>query len=61
LETAKRAYELAPASPPILDTYGWILVEKGQVAEGIKYLEQAAKLSPNAQDIQEHLREAKSR
>jgi tetratricopeptide (TPR) repeat protein len=61
LEFAKRAYDLVPGSPPILDTYGWILVEKGQVAEGIKYLEQAARLAPTATDIRDHLREAKAR
>src|SRR5690606_28435531 len=61
LELAKRAHELAPASPPILDTYGWILVEQGQVAEGIKYLQQAAKLAPDAQDIKTHLQEAEAR
>jgi len=61
LELAKRAHELAPASPPILDTYGWILVEQGQVREGIRYLEQAAKLAPNAEDIRQHLEAARAR
>lgn len=61
LEFAKRAYEAAPNSPPILDTYGWVLVETGQVAEGLKYLERAAAMAPDSEDIQQHLREAKAR
>lgn len=61
MELGKRAYDLAPNSPSILDTYGWILVEQGQVAEGIQYLQRAASIAPDSQEIQGHLREAKSR
>lgn len=61
LETAKKAYELAPTVPAILDTYGWILVEHGKVAEGIEYLERAAVADKGNGEIQQHLQEAKSR
>lgn len=61
LDTAKRALDLAPSSPPILDTYGWILVESGQVEEGYKVLERAAAAAPQSQEIQDHLNEAKKR
>lgn len=61
IELSKRAHDLAPNSAPILDTYGWILVEQGQVAEGIKYLERAASIAPDNQEIKTHLREAESR
>jgi len=61
LDMAKRALDLAPSSPPILDTYGWILVENGQVAEGYKFLERAAAAAPQSQEIQDHLNEARKR
>ncbi len=61
LDTARKAYELAPTSSAVLDTYGWVLVEQGQVAEGIQHLEQAAKAAPDDKDIREHLAQAKAR
>ncbi|HEY0687098.1 MAG TPA: XrtA/PEP-CTERM system TPR-repeat protein PrsT [Steroidobacter sp.] len=46
--TARQAYALAPQSPAIMDTLGWILVETGNVTEGLALLERAAtpKASP---------------
>ncbi|MES1263876.1 MAG: tetratricopeptide repeat protein [Peristeroidobacter soli] len=38
LATAKRAWELAPKSSEVADTYGWLLVESGSVPEGAKIL-----------------------
>jgi putative PEP-CTERM system TPR-repeat lipoprotein len=35
---ARRAHELAPKSLEITDTYAWILVQRGQVGEGLKLL-----------------------
>ncbi len=61
LEYAKKAYELAPNSAPIVDTYGWILVEKGELQKGIELLSKAVQLDPGNQEIQDHLKEAKSR
>jgi len=58
LALAKRAYEKAPESPAILDTYGYILIKQGQVKEGLPLLEKAATLAPKAGDIQFHLAEA---
>ena len=52
--TARRAFDLAPGNPAIADTYGWILTEKGQVAEGLKTLTQAAAIAPDNPDIQYH-------
>jgi putative PEP-CTERM system TPR-repeat lipoprotein len=43
LEVARRAHQLAPQNPDIADTLGWILVERGQHAEGLKLLEGAAR------------------
>jgi tetratricopeptide (TPR) repeat protein len=61
LEYAKKAYELAPNSAPIADTYGWILVEKGEVSKGIEILSKAVQLAPDNKEIADHLKEAKSR
>ena len=58
LELAKRAYEKAPESPAILDTYGYILIKQGQVKEGLPLIEKAATLAPKQNDIQFHLAEA---
>ncbi|MDY6945965.1 MAG: XrtA/PEP-CTERM system TPR-repeat protein PrsT [Pseudomonadota bacterium] len=48
LATARQAYALAPQSPAIMDTLGWILVQSGNVTEGLALLERAAtpKASP---------------
>ncbi len=58
LELAKKAYEKAPESAAILDTYGYILIKEGQPKEGLPILEKAASLAPTANDIQFHLAEA---
>ena len=39
--TAKRAWQLAPHSPDVGDTYGWLLVESGALQEGLNVLEGA--------------------
>jgi Tfp pilus assembly protein PilF len=41
LGTAERAYRLMPTNVAIADTYGWILVERGKVAEGLAILRSA--------------------
>ena len=58
LELAKKAYEKAPESAAILDTYGYILIKQDQAKEGLPILEKAAALAPKANDIQFHLAEA---
>jgi predicted Zn-dependent protease len=60
MELAKRAYDKAPESAAILDTYGYILIKQGQPKEGLPILEKAATLAPKANDIQFHLAEAYS-
>jgi putative PEP-CTERM system TPR-repeat lipoprotein len=59
--TAKRAYDLAPGNPAVADTYGWILVEKGKLAEGARILEQALLDADNAPDIGYHYAAALAR
>ena len=56
---AKRAYDLQPKNPAILDTYGWLLVQSGQAAKGAPLLEEAAALAPSVEAIKTHLAEAK--
>lgn len=41
LETAALAYKIDSANPAIADTYGWLLVEQGQVARGLELLRYA--------------------
>ncbi len=49
--TAKRAYQLSNAAPSVADTYGWILVESGKVAQAIPVLKAAAEAAPDQPDI----------
>ena len=58
MDFAKKAYDKAPESAAILDTYGNILVKQGQAKEGLPILEKAAALAPKENDIQFHLAEA---
>jgi putative PEP-CTERM system TPR-repeat lipoprotein len=52
---AKRAFELAAKRPDIADTYGWLLVQQGQVEQGMALLEGAARAAPFMMEIQLHL------
>ena len=52
---AQRAVELAPDNGAIEDTLGWILVNQGDVTEGIKVLERAVQNEPNDGEIRYHL------
>lgn len=55
LATAEAAYKLAPQNPSIMDTLGWILVEKGDLKRALPVLEQAISRAPDANDIRYHL------
>lgn len=59
--TAKRAFELAPGNPAIADTYGWILVQQGKTAEGLRILEAALSGAPSHPDIRFHHAAAQAR
>ncbi len=61
LEYAKKAYEVAPEVAAVADTYGWILVESGNLQQGIELLTKASELDPENQEILNHLKEAKGR
>jgi putative PEP-CTERM system TPR-repeat lipoprotein len=55
LEYAEKAHQLAPESPAILDTLGWILIEKGNIVRGLPLLQKAFSLMPQAGEIRYHL------
>ncbi|MCK7546191.1 tetratricopeptide repeat protein [Marinobacter bryozoorum] len=52
---AEQARDLAPQSPPILDTYGWILHLAGRNKEAKPVLEEALALAPDSEEIKQHL------
>lgn len=58
LKTAEKAYNLAPKSSAVADTYGYILLKNGNKPESLKVLKQASSLNPLSPEIQLHLAEA---
>jgi len=58
LALAEKAYQKAPESAAILDTYGTVLVQWSNLKRGIEILEKAIKFAPDAQDIRFHLAQA---
>lgn len=54
LATAEQAYKLDADHPAILDTLGWMLVEKGQVARGLDLIEKALAKMPGNPNIRFH-------
>jgi Tfp pilus assembly protein PilF len=61
LDLGRRAYEAAPGSAAIQDTYGWLLVEQGNVDRGLELLRSAARAMPDAPEVQFHLGAALAR
>lgn len=61
LETAEKAYTLAPTNGAVADTYGWLLVSKGQLRKGVDILEKAVEYAPDNVEIKEHLEQAKAK
>jgi putative PEP-CTERM system TPR-repeat lipoprotein len=55
---AQKAHKLAPDTPVVLDTYGYLLVKQGNLKEGLPLLERAAKLLPDNAEVQFHLAKA---
>ncbi|CCE22576.1 tetratricopeptide repeat protein [Methylotuvimicrobium alcaliphilum] len=55
---ARKAYEIAPNSAAIADTYGYILLKTGHAKEALDIIEKAFSLDSMAYDIQFHLAEA---
>jgi putative PEP-CTERM system TPR-repeat lipoprotein len=55
---AEKAASLAPRSPAVADTLGWILVERGETKRGTEILGQASKAAPTAHLIRMHYAKA---
>jgi tetratricopeptide (TPR) repeat protein len=54
LELAERAYNVAPRSAAIQDTYGWLLLEHGQVDKAVQMLGDAFKGLPGNAEVLYH-------
>jgi predicted Zn-dependent protease len=61
LTYGEKAHELAPQSPDVNDTLGWILVERGEVDRGLRLLKEAAAAAPAQAIVQYHYAVALSR
>jgi len=55
LRYARKAHELAPERAAITDTYGWILVQRGDAGHGLRLLQEAAIHAPHVPTIRYHL------
>jgi putative PEP-CTERM system TPR-repeat lipoprotein len=55
LALARRAHELAPKNPAILDTFGWALVRLGEPEKGLAYLRDAMSRLATSGEIRYHL------
>jgi putative PEP-CTERM system TPR-repeat lipoprotein len=55
LEIAERAAAVAPDSPAVLDTLGWLLVEQGNLGRGLTLLQKGVDLAPASRDLRYHL------
>lgn len=55
LATAEQAYKVAANSPAVMDTLGWMLVEKGDTARGLPLLQKALAGAPGSPEIRYHL------
>lgn len=54
LQLAQRAYDAAPETPAVMDTYGWLLVKNKQTKRGVDILQQAVSLAPHMAEIRYH-------
>ena len=61
LSTARKAVDLAGDAAPILDTLGVILLAQGKTQEAYDLLKKANELAPEAEDIKQHLEQARAK
>jgi len=58
VDYAKRAVAVAPGSAGVLDTFGWLLVRRGDFDTGLKHLREAKVRDPRNPEIRFHLASA---
>ena len=58
LEYATRAAIISPYAPTVIDTRGWIMVQRGDTKQGIDLLREATELAPEDPEIRLHLAKA---
>ncbi len=55
LELARKAHELSPDTPEIMDTLGWIMLHKGDPKDALEFIQNAASRLPTNGDVRYHL------
>ena len=55
LDYAQRALRIDPRDPAVLDTLGWLLVQKGEGEAGLRHLREARLRDPSNPEIRYHL------
>lgn len=55
LAIAEQALQAKPDSPMIMDTLGWILIEKGDTTRGLQLLQKAVEKAPASTELRYHL------
>ncbi len=58
IDFARRAYEAAPSRAEIADTYGWIMLRKGNTEQAVELLSTAIAGAPENSDIRYHFASA---
>ena len=58
MDTAEKAYKLAPTEPAISDTLGSLLVARGDVQRGLQVLRDGARVAPSVAPLRLHLAQA---
>ena len=55
---AEKAYALAPQSAAVIDTYGWLLLQKGEAKRAVELLTTAVSQEPKNPEMRLHLAKA---
>jgi len=51
----RRARDLSPGDPAVLDSYGWLLLKQKRTREAVRILDRASRFAPLEAEIQVHL------
>ncbi len=51
----RKARDLSPGDPAVLDSWGWLLLRQGNSRGAVRVLDQAARIAPNEPEILVHL------